>query len=178
MIILPCSFYGCKKPASWGHEMPMPLRASPHRDFTLHTFISVIYAKVSLCFWFSGQTWYGWHQLLIFRVLHGTTNKQVGFPCDEWFHVKTDTVIHTDWGAADLVFQVLYEQIWLIPWRLCIYVLVIYWLENMLGIVKGAVMGISFFFFFFIFLILNIWPNLTPQKSKLNQIYTRKTKIS
>jgi hypothetical protein len=148
MIILPRSFYGCKKPTSWGHEMPMPLRASPPRDFTLHTVISVIYTKVSLCFRFSGQTWYGWHQLLRFRVLHRTTNNQVWFPCGEWFHVKTDTVLHKDRGAPDLVFQVLYEQIWLIPGRLCIYVLVIYWLENTLGIVKGAVMGISVFFNF------------------------------
>ncbi len=101
-----------------GWTCPMHLRTPPPQGFTLHTFISVVYTKISLCFQFSGQTWYSWHQLLRFRVLHGTTNKQMGFPCDEWFHVKTDTVIHKDWAAVDLVFQVLYEQIWLIPWRL------------------------------------------------------------
>jgi hypothetical protein len=113
------------------------------------------------------------------RVLHRTTNKQVGFPCDEWLHVKTDTVIHKDWGAADLVFQVLYEQIWLIPWRLLHLCFGHILTGKHAGYSQGGSNGYQCFFsFFFIFLILKIWPNLTPKKSKLNQIYTRKTKIS
>jgi hypothetical protein len=139
----------------------------PHSGTLPYTHLFLSSTPKSVCV-FSFQGKHGIVDILRFRVLHRTTNKQVGFPCDEWFHVKTDTVIHKHWGAPDLVFQVLYEQIWLIPWRLCIYVLVMYWLENTLGIVKGAVVGISVFFFFSFFLFFDT-ENLAKFKPPKNQ---------